>query len=220
MLGLLDPVGCAAFEAHLGDCPECRAELSAVAPLPGVLRHTRFSDADPSADPFTDPSADRVLAGEGGPDERTRRGATAGGCRAARRRGRLTAAVLAAASALAVSGIVLAGHLSPSSAPSPVPSSRSVSATDADTGVSGTVTLTAEPTGTLLQLHVHGLPAGVTCRLVVGDRDGPPQTAADWSSTYATAITVQGSSSAGLYDITGIDVVTAQGQVLLAMPGS
>jgi hypothetical protein len=207
VLGLLDPAEQADFEAHLARCASCRALVAAMAPLPGLMRHLRpdGSGSWPNGEEIADRAADRGSA-------TLRRRSTFRG----RRVGLLVAAALTAASGLGAAAGVLAtaGHPSPSAGGS----GETVTASDAATGVSGSATLRAEPTGTLLQLHLHGLPPGVTCRLWVTTRDGP-QTAADWTSAYTSDITVQGTSSAAPYDITHIIVDTAQGRLLLSMPG-
>ncbi|WP_042432038.1 anti-sigma factor family protein, partial [Streptacidiphilus anmyonensis] len=49
LLGALDPEERAALEAHISGCAECQAELVAMAPLPGLLRHTPFEELDETA---------------------------------------------------------------------------------------------------------------------------------------------------------------------------
>jgi anti-sigma factor RsiW len=47
VLGALGPAERQAFERHFHACPQCRAEVLAVAPLPGLLR--RMSPDPPPA---------------------------------------------------------------------------------------------------------------------------------------------------------------------------
>ncbi|WP_042374329.1 anti-sigma factor family protein [Streptacidiphilus neutrinimicus] len=49
LLGALDPEERAALEAHISGCADCQAELVAMAPLPGLLRHTPFEELDETA---------------------------------------------------------------------------------------------------------------------------------------------------------------------------
>jgi anti-sigma factor RsiW len=205
VLGMLGPAERADFEAHLARCPACRAVVATMAPLPGLMRHVHSNDPSGAGE-----VGDRVTDQEGSATERR--------YHPSRGRGRIVVLIAAALTAAAGVGAGVVATEGNQRVPAGGPSEL-VTGSEAATGVSATATLTAEPTGTLLQMRLHGLPPGVTCRLVVTTRNDPPQTAAAWRSAYSSDITVQGTSSAAPYDITGIAVVTTHGQVLLSMRG-
>ncbi|WP_042386705.1 anti-sigma factor family protein [Streptacidiphilus melanogenes] len=70
LLGALDPEERAALEAHISGCAECQAELVAMAPLPGLLRHTPFEELDESAAAAQSLSAPRPAPAPGAPPAR------------------------------------------------------------------------------------------------------------------------------------------------------
>lgn len=204
LLGALGPAERSAVARHVGGCPYCTAELLALAPLPGLLRHTPLEE----------------VPGVGG---------TAGARPRPRARGRTrvpAVAVVAAAVALSVAGLVLAvvigvaGH--GGRAPEAVrpPASITLAHTDPSTRVSASAALTPETWGTSIRLTLGHLPPGVVCRLVVHARGGTAETAGTWTSTYAAGSTsgsVPASTSVSPQDITALDVVADTGRVLVTV---
>lgn len=205
LLGALEPAECSAVERHVVRCAECRAELMELAPLVGLLQHVPFEEPAQTAPTPSVPAAvpDSVCT-----DQRMSRVVRRAGARRA-----LIACGLAAATV--VSGLVI--HLSTQpSRPAAVPSAVTVSATDPATHVTASAALTPDTAGTLIQLRLSRLPPAV-CQLVVHARDGHTETAASWTSGYATAVSVPASSSLTLRDIARMDVVTSTGRLLVEL---
>ena len=211
LLGVLDPVERSAMSRHISACQDCRAELLAMAPLPGLLRHTRFEEPSPTTSPAS-PAPESVLPASTGPAARDRAAAEAGGRRGVRKV--LIASVLAVAAAGTAIGVYV-GTATPSVVPRPT--SVTLSATNPSTRVSVSATLTPEATGTMVRLTLTGLPPGTTCHLVVHARDGDSETAASWASGYSTADTVPASTAVNQPDIASLDIVTNAGRLLVAI---
>jgi len=203
LLGALDPAEHAAMTRHLSGCRHCRAELLQMAPLPGLLRHTPFEEPSPTK-PATSPGA---TSGTPATDNGGRRGM----------RRVLTACALAVAAAGTAIGLYLATSM-PTAAPPTV--AVTLSATNPSTHVAASATLTPEATGTTVRLTLTGLPPATVCHLVVHATDGESETAASWASGHTTTDTVPASTAISSPDITSLDVVTASGQLLVAITQS
>ena len=208
LLGVLEPAECSALERHMVRCAECRAALMELAPLVGLLQHVPFEESLQMAQAGPTPTAPGAA-----PDSVDTAQAVSRVVRRARGRRALIAGALAAAAAVTGVGVSLSMQ---SSQPAAVPSAVTVSATDPATHVTASAALVPGATGASIRLRLSGLPPAV-CRLVVHARDGRTETAASWTSGYATAVSVPGSSSLGVRDIARMDVVTSSGRLLVEL---
>ncbi len=226
LLGALDPEERGELERHIAGCRHCHDELVAMAPLPGLLRHTAFEELPESAaaagsfGPSTAPSTAPV----GAP-------VVASGAvelplpvlPAQRRRRRPGARVLAGAGlalAAVVGGTVVYAAVDrdrPAAAPV---AAATWSATDPTTRVSATAAVFPETWGTEFQLRLDGLPADITCHLVVLGKGGADETAGTWGSGYSATATVPASTSISPAQISGLAVVDGAGTVLVRLAPS
>jgi hypothetical protein len=211
LLGALEPTERSAVERHVVRCADCRAELMELAPLVGVLQQLRFEELLQMAQTAQAGPARTAPAAAPEPVGMVR--ALSRVVRRTRVRRALIACALAVAAAVSGVGIYLSTQ---APQPAAVPSAVTVSATDPATHVTASAALTPDPTGTLIRLRLSGLPPAV-CQLVVHARDGHTETAASWTSGYATAVSVPGSSSLGVRDIARMDVVTSSGRLLVEL---
>jgi hypothetical protein len=232
LLGALDPEERAALEAHIAGCADCRAELIAMAPLPGLLRRTPFEELEETA-----ASAQTLTAPHTGNAPASRPAGTgashldgisapipgqttgAGHARPRRRSRVLVPAGLALAGAAAAVGVWVSVGGARTASPTPVSAATTVSAVDQRTHVTASAALTPENWGTQVQLRLANLPEGITCHLVVHARDGRTETAGTWGSGYSSATTVPASTSIGASDIASMTVVDGSGGVLVQLPG-
>lgn len=213
LLGSLDPAERAVVGRHVVRCADCRAELLELAPLVELLRHLPFEEP---------PQPGRSVQGPGsvgaapGPAPALEPGCTAGALSRVARRARSRRALVGCALVAAAAGVGVGIHLG-AGAPQPaaVRPAATVSA-DPATHVKASAALTPDLTGTSIRLRLSGLPPAV-CRLVVRARDGRVETAASWTSGYAGAISVPGSTSFGVRDLARLDVVTSRGLLLVEL---
>ncbi|MEY9966271.1 anti-sigma factor RsiW [Streptacidiphilus sp. MAP12-16] len=211
LLGALDPEERRALESHIAGCPLCRAELVELAPLPGLLRHTPFDELEESA-----PAAESLSP------VREQSPPAAAAQHRRRNRGRvLTAAGLGLAAAVA-GVVVYAGVSRNGAAPTPAQAQAAAAATwtatDPSTHVSAIAALMPEAWGTQFQLKLGGLPSGITCHLVVHDRNGNSETAGTWGSGYASSASVPASTSISPAQISTLDIVDGSGTLLVRLP--
>jgi hypothetical protein len=207
VLGVIDPEDRAPLEAHLAGCPRCAAEMAELAVLPGLLHRV-----DPEVAAFGLPAVpagfqDRVVsAARVARARRRRRLHTVGAAVAA------AAAVLAAA--LLIPGLVGNDDASRPAAGKPIV----VEQTDPDTAVHARVDLHAADGGTELTMILGGVRPGERCRLVARDADGNRETAATWVATYSGDASVTGTTSFPRDSITDLQVVRADGKLLVSLP--
>jgi hypothetical protein len=102
-------------------------------------------------------------------------------------------------------------------APSAPAAAETWSGTSAATGVSATAALTPEAWGTEFQLKLAGLPAGITCHLVVHGSGGQSETAGTWGSGYSASASVPAATSISPSQISGLDIVSGTGTVLVTV---
>ncbi|MEU0069868.1 zf-HC2 domain-containing protein [Streptomyces sp. NPDC006332] len=227
LLGVLEPADRAVVERHVARCADCRAELIELAPLVGLLPPLRAeelrraeraahaaqaSPTGPAGDPAARTAADRYTP-VAVPERIGTARAVSRVVRRARVRRALIACALAAAAAVSGVGIYLSTQ---DPHPAAVPPAVTLSTADPSTHVTASATLTPDPAGTSIRLRLSGLPPA-DCRLVVHARDGRTETAASWTSGYAPAVSVPGSSSLGVRDIARMDVVTSSGRLLVEL---
>lgn len=209
LLGVLEPAECSAVARHVARCAECRDQLMELAPLVGLLRQVPFEE--PRQPAQAGPAA-TVPAAEPEPLDTARAVSRVVRRTRVRRRGLIVGA-LAAAAAVTGAGVCLSAQVG---RPAAAQSAVTVSAGDPATHVTASAVLAPAATGTSIRLRLSGLPPAV-CRLVVHARDGHTETAVSWTSGYATAVSVQGSSSLRGRDIARMDVVTGSGRLLVEL---
>ncbi|WP_156754249.1 anti-sigma factor family protein [Actinokineospora pegani] len=207
LLGALDPGARADFEAHLGRCASCRAELVKLSPLPGLLHRVKPEDFAESVEPT---AADLAVAPE---DAAPRAGLW--------RRQRVLLSAAAAVLVLALGAVVgyrvLGEEATEQATQPPAPAVAPVSwtATDPASGVRADVELTIRSWGTEFRIRLKDVPPGKPCKLVVRGRDGDREVAGWWSSGYLTDEQIPGSTSIDLGRISQVQVVTDDDRVLV-----
>ncbi|SQD99963.1 MULTISPECIES: zf-HC2 domain-containing protein [unclassified Parafrankia] len=206
VLGALAPGERAAVETHLDGCPDCRAELTRLAGLPGLLSRLRLADV-------TDPPP---AAAAGEPGERAVDRALAGLARS-RRTARRRRALAAAALSAVVAGGSITGTVALTSSPDG-PAGRLVSAADATTRVWAEVWVTDVPSGAGFTIRLWGVRPGTTCALVAVSEDGSSDTAATWTADYRGAVDVRGTSAIPAGRLVRVVVVSGTGEDLLTVP--
>lgn len=209
-LGLLEEEDSAAFEAHLAQCPSCHAELAEFAPMKALLT---------GLEPVESPEDSGVT------DLLRKRAALS------RRRTRWVVAVGAAACVAALGGGLAAGYAaapSPSSATasSPVLTGQLHSATNPQTGVTGTVGLVSKAWGTYVTLDLADVHGPLECELIAVAKTGERRVAAGWLvgvpgdgvPGHPAHLLVAGSTSISLAKLARFEVVVVNGPTLLSVP--
>jgi Putative zinc-finger len=190
-LGAADDAERRRVEAHLPECPACRAELRLLMPLPALLASV----------------PDGMLAA----GRRSRRAVGRPGATLAGRRfgGRWKAAAVAASVAAAAVGGGAGGFwLAPRSGAQP-PATITVSGANPALHMSAIAALTATSWGTSVQLRLSGLPLNVECRLIVRSRTGATEVSGVWDAWSKGPISVPASVGWRPSDIAGLEVATA-----------
>jgi anti-sigma factor RsiW len=171
LVGAIDPTERAEVEAHLADCPRCRAELADLAMLPTVLDKLSIDDigaAEPapvaSEDLFARVAAQaRVEAAEVTP---------------LRRRPRWHKLAAAAAA------VVLVGGVSVTAVEVLRTSDRTQTVSAVQGPVRMRVVLSSQTSGTALRVTVSGLERDEHCRLIAYADDGNADLVGEWDATY------------------------------------
>jgi predicted anti-sigma-YlaC factor YlaD len=211
-LGLLETEDSTAFETHLASCPSCRAELTEFSPMKALL-----ADLGPVESP-------EDAAEQGVIDLMGRRAA------ASRRRVRWTVAVGAAA-CLAVlggglaAGIAVAPSPGPATAVSPVLTGQLHSATNPQTGVTGTVGLVSKAWGTYVTLDLADVHGPLECELIAVAKTGERRVVAGWKvgvpgdgvPGHPAHLLVAGSTAISLAELARFDVIVVNGPTLLSV---
>ena len=215
LLGGLQPDEAAAFERHLAECRDCRAELDQLASLPALLDAVPVPDAialtaavragalDTAADPAPAASAAAPIpAPVPAPVPRGLLAALA----ARRRRARLlwSAGLAAVAAACLALGVLAGPLLSPPARPD---ASYSVAAGD---GPQFTVGLVKKAWGTELAVDGRSMPADGTLSLWVKGRDGGEDRACAWSATPSGKVRITGATPLQLASIGSIEMRNGQ----------
>jgi hypothetical protein len=188
-LGAADAAERRRVEAHLPECPACRAELRLLMPLPALLASV----------------PDEMLAA----GRRSQREARRPEATLTRRRfgGRWKAAAVAA-SVAAVAGGAGGFWLAPRSVAHP-PATITVSGANPALHMSATAALTTTSWGTSIQLRLDGLPLNVECRLIVRSRTGATEVSGVWDAWGNGPISVPASVGWRPSDIAGLEIATA-----------
>jgi hypothetical protein len=202
-IGAADAAERMLVESHLTTCPECRAELACLQPLPRLLARVPSSLVQAGSMPaglHTHSPLARI-AQRGKPP--------AGNSRDARAPARIWRSVIgvAAAAAAAAAGYSLAqpGTSQPAARP---PASITLSSADPVTHVRVTVTLTGTSWGTSIRLLVWGLPLNQPCRLIVRSLADGTEVAGAWDAWRAGPISVPASAAWRPADISSLQVAT------------
>jgi hypothetical protein len=212
VLGALDPAERSTFEAHLGECSACTAELAAVAGLPGLLSRAEV----PAREADDDPPPPELLAGT---------------VRRVRRRRRTAQLVAASAVVLALAagaGVTATWAAGPGAAPpaAVVAQAREIALPAVgDSESSGLAGLTAKPWGTsvaltcLYQGEPHPPPPPdaprTTYVLVVRANDGRLEQIASWSPPPGQDVRVAASTDLPPDRVSGLEVRTTAGAVVM-----
>jgi len=211
LLGGLPPDEAAAFERHLAECPDCRAELDELASLPALLDAVPVPDAvalgaaaaagrEPArSDPASGAVPRRLL------DELS--------SRRRKIRRRWGAALAAAAAAFLALGILAAPLVNQPPKPD---ASYSVQAGD---GLQFTVSLVKKSWGTELAVYGRSLPVDGTLSLWVKAGDGGEDRACAWTATPNGKARVTGATPLQLANIARIELRNGQqSMAVIAVP--
>jgi len=198
VLGAADTAERQRLEAHLPTCPACRAELTRLAPLPGLLAGIPESMRDRARAPGRQAWSPGRRARRSARAPRPARALPHGGARL--RRAAWAGACLAAA--------VTAGFWLSSGSGGQHAAALTLAGTNPATHVSATATLTATSWGTSIQLQVRGLPENVECRLVVRSRTGRTEVSGVWDAWANGPVSIPASASWRPSDIASLQVST------------
>jgi hypothetical protein len=190
LLGAIEPAQRALVDSHLAACGRCRAELSALAGLPSLLR--RVPDdvipklvADDAAPLTPEPPTNALLAR----------------VTAIRRRSRLVAAAAAVVIGIVSASAVQVVHDATARAPAAVAPAITVQTTNQVTGVWAAVRYTTEEWGTELEVRITGVAPGTWCQLLVTGQGGQVISAGGWDYSvvkqpewYPASVPIQAAS--------------------------
>jgi len=210
-LGLLENEDSTAFEAHLAHCPSCHAELAEFTPMKALLTGLGPVEA-------FDDTAERGVV-----DLLSRRAA------ASRRRVRWTVAVGAAACVAALGGGLAAGFAVAPNNPPPgtaVLAGQLHSATNPQTGVTGTVGLVTKAWGTYVSLDLADVRGPLECELIAVSKTGERRVVTGWVvgvpgdgvPGHPAHLLVQGGTAISVANLARFDVIVVNGKTLLSIP--
>lgn len=200
LVGSLAPAERVAVERHLAGCADCRTELAALAPLPGLMGRISADDA-------------RSRALTPGPQLLPRAlDAVRDRQHAQQRRLRWWRLTAVAAGILAAAALVLPPLLSAASPGAPLGATAGVTA-------SGTGDLDARPWGTAVALNLTGLPSAPGYVAYALADDGRSEIAASWGATVDGHAAVTGATAIPRAELAGVQVRTTDGRPLLTLPG-
>jgi Putative zinc-finger len=210
-LGLLEDEDSTAFEAHLARCPSCHAELAEFVPMKALLTGLGPVEA-------LDHTAEQGVV-----DLLSRRAA------ASRRRVRWTVAVGAAACVAALGGGLAAGFAVAPGSPPPgtaVLAGQLHSATNAQTGVTGTVGLVTKAWGTYVTLDLADVHGPLECELIAVSKTGERRVVTGWVvgvpgdgvPGHPAHLLVQGGTAIPVANLARFDVIVVNGKTLLSIP--
>ena len=184
VLGAADAPERARVEAHLPSCPACQAELTRLAPLPGLLAgvpgHMR-----PAGQPSARRARHRARVGQ------PRRVVAGQPRRAVADHPWRAAAAAACVAALAATA---GGFWLAQAGGAPRPATVTLSAVNPATHTWATAALTATSWGTSIELRLSGAPLNVPCRLIVHSRTGATEVAGVWDAWRNGPISVPASA--------------------------
>lgn len=209
VLGALDEADRAAYEAHLATCPQCRAGLAEIAPIPPLL-----AGLDESV--FTDPAAASDLSPEPVPAALLPRLLRTARKERARRRW-LTAGLGAVAAACAAALIAVVLPSNNHTGPAPQAMTAVISSP-----VTATVALQPRQWGTQVDLtcwYQPGAapPAGYRYTLVAHDAGNDTYELGSWRLTPGRKVTFTGGTALTPGEITSLTITEPGGTTILAL---
>ena len=213
VLGLLEEQDRAAFEAHLAACASCKAELPTLSPVANILEGLEPVELPGDAEAARPPV-----------DLLRKRAALS------RRRFRWQAAVGAAACVAALGGGAAIGVAAASrhaQVAGPVLTGQQHTATDAATGVTGTVGLVAKAWGTQVTLNLADVHGPLECQLIAVSKTGAQKVVVGWFVPapgdgvpgHPAHLVIEGGTAIALTDLARFKVTVAEGgKALLTIP--
>jgi hypothetical protein len=216
VLGALSPAERRDFEDHLEDCDKCRAAVSELSALPGLLG--RIDDARAFA-LLEDDEADEAVAGP--PADLVARIQNRERRDRIRRRIGMGAGLAAAAAVAATLALVLPPVLSPVAEPT---LAAVLTPTDADVPVQASIELTSFPWGTRIDMDCsyHPGPPGpdgpympVSYAMWIVDSDGTETPLSTWTAAPDGTVSVTASTAVVLADLAEVEVRDATGDRVL-----
>jgi hypothetical protein len=239
-MGLLEPADRQAFEDHMAGCAFCAAEIAQLSPLAGLLRGIDPAEVavgpseatPPAAAPPQSPAwppAAAFPAAEPSPaavsDLLRKRAARQ------RERTRWQVSLAAAAGIVLISGGVGIGLATAPSPASPAPAAVAVvgqlhSATNAATGVTGTVGLVSKAWGTQVTMDLSNVRGPLECQLIAVSKSGEQRVVMGWlvpAAGYGVPghpahLVLAGGTSIKASDLARLDVTVVKGGTLLSIP--
>lgn len=203
-LGALDENEAAEVRAHLDVCEPCRREYDELRRLPALLGMVPVAEVVAGPQMATGVGSDRLLQ------------EVAAERRAKERRS--IASRLAGALALAAAAAVIGFVVAEDSGTEPPPADLTLAAKDEATGVWAEVALNEVGWGTKIELHLTGVAAGESCRLVAVSAAGEEEIAGTWTIPDGDYTTIPGAVSTPAEDIEYFDVLTEDDELLVRIP--
>ena len=219
VLGALSPAERRDFEDHLDECPKCRAAVTELSALPGLLG--RIDDARAFALLEDDPSESGSGTQPGPPADLVARIQNRERRDRLRRRIGMGAALAAAAAIAAVLALVLPPVLAPAAQPT---LAAVLTPTDAGSPVQARVELTSVSWGTRIDMDCSyhaGAPdpnggyGPVEYALWVVDRTGAESPLSTWTAASGGTVTVSAGTALALDDIAEVEIRNATGDRVL-----
>ena len=213
-LGLLDPTDKLDFEAHLGQCDSCTAELaefSAMAELFAGIGDLELNDDEPDDSAIADLVSRRALVQRRKTRQRSILAVAA--CLVLIAAGIATGAfALPRSSGPAASDVVLSGALH--------------KATNPITGITGTVGLVSKPWGTQVVLELGHVKGPLDCELIAVSKTGEQRVMVGWlvpAAGYGVPghpadLLIEGGTSINVDNLATIKVDVVHGRTLLTIP--
>lgn len=220
VLGAIDPAERGLVDAHLVTCRDCRDELAGLAGLPALLARV-------NPDEISRIRADDAVRPAGSDDPPEELLGTVLGLAEARRRRNRWRYLSAAAAVAAIAGGLFAGLSSATSTTvtktvaagftNGTADWDTADATNAATGVTGTVAYAQQLWGDSFQVLVDHIPAGTTCQMWVIHPDGTRTEVAAWTTARDEGKVWYGGSMPSTAGSIGTFQITAGNQVLLTV---